>query len=100
MKTRRMLASIATSMLLVCMFLPVVPLPANADVKDKVVIQVGAPSVWSLGQAHYLLAQIQKRNRDLNTNMPKPDDLDPNGVNATRIQILRTLLDVGAEYSQ
>jgi hypothetical protein len=82
------------------MFLPLIPLPTNADVKDKVIIQVGAPSVWSLGQAHYLLAQIQKRNRDLNTNMPRPDDLDPNGINATRIQILRTLLDVGAEYSQ
>jgi hypothetical protein len=100
MKLARISGREAISCLLVCMLLPLFPRLTNADVKDKVIIQVGAPSVWSLGQAHYLLAQIQKRNRDLNTNMPKADDLDPNGINATRIQILRTLLDVGAEFSQ
>jgi hypothetical protein len=68
--------------------------------KKRVIIHVGVPSIWSLAQAHYLLAKMHKDNLRLQTKMPNPDDLDPNGINATRIQILRTLLDIDAQFDQ
>ncbi len=68
--------------------------------RDRVVIHVGAPSVWSLGQAHYLLAKMQQEDRALTTRMPDGNELDANGINATRIQIIKTLLDVEAQFSQ
>jgi flagellar motility protein MotE (MotC chaperone) len=73
---------------------------ANKDNKDKVIIHIGTPAVWSLGQAHYLLAKMQRNNLRLETNMPGKDVLDPNAINATKIQILRTLLDVEAQFSE
>jgi len=100
MNLRRFAGHVVVFCVSIALLLSFVPVSTRADVKRKVTIHVGAPAVWSMGQAHYLLAQIQKRNRALDTNMPKPDELDPNGTNATRIQILRTLLDIGAEYSQ
>lgn len=72
----------------------------NKDNKDKVIIHIGTPAVWSLGQAHYLLAKMQRKNLSLETNMPNKEALDPNAINATKIQILRTLLDVEAQFSE
>src|ERR1051325_1693434 len=77
-----------------------VPLQTSADVKSKVQIQIGKPSVWSLAQAHYLLAKMHKDNRDLATRRPSDRELDPNAINTTRIQLLRTLLDVEGQYSE
>src|SRR5262245_27423842 len=78
-------------------------LPPNAGAQnngDRVKIYVGSPSVWSIGQAHYLLAKMHKDNLALKTNMPDSTALDPNGINATRIQLLRTLLGVEAQFDQ
>ncbi|MEN3332216.1 MAG: hypothetical protein V7641_1581 [Blastocatellia bacterium] len=72
----------------------------NKGNKDRVIIHIGAPAVWSLGQAHYLLAKMQKNNLQLETNTPGKEALDPNAINATKIQILRTLLDVEAQFSE
>src|SRR5215510_8559062 len=80
--------------------LSVMPHQVTADVKSKVQIQIGKPSVWSLAQAHYLLAKMHQDNRGLATHMPSPNDLDPNAINSTRIQLLRTLLDIEGQYSQ
>src|SRR5215211_7744808 len=80
--------------------IPLLPFEAAADVKDKVIIHVGKPSVWSRGQAHYLLAKMHVRNQTL-----EPPDLDrnllnPNATNATRIQIIKTLLDFEAQLNE
>ena len=81
-----------------CPFL--LPQQAEAQIGKRVQIQIGKPSVWSMGQAHYLLADMRKKNRALKTRMPDDAALDPNAINATSIKILRTLLDVRGEYNQ
>ncbi len=76
------------------------PLTASAQIGTRVQIQIGKPSVWSMGQAHYLLADMRQKNRLLKTRMPDDAALDPNATNATAIKILRTLLDVRGEFNQ
>jgi hypothetical protein len=82
------------------MALSSMPFQASAEVKSKVQIQIGKPSVWSLAQAHYLLAKMHKDNRNLTTRMPSEKDLDPNAINTTRIQLLRTLLDIEGQFNE
>jgi hypothetical protein len=81
-----------------------VPYGAQADSRSKtrqrVQVQLGKPSVWSMAQAHYLLSKMRKKNGDLTTHMPDETALDPNGVNATRLQILRTMLGIEAQFNQ
>jgi hypothetical protein len=72
----------------------------NKGNKDRVIIHVGTPAVWSLGQAHYLLAKMQRNNLELETNKPDKNALDPNAINATKIQILKSLLDIEAQFSE
>src|ERR1044072_5243187 len=84
-------------------FLSLLPAPlahAQNKAQKKVQIQLGKPSVWSIGQAHYLLANMRQVNRALRTHMPSETELNPSATNATRIQILRTLLDVEGQFSQ
>lgn len=99
MKFRSIAQHVGVVFLCMCLSVPLIP-SASADGRDRVVIQVGAPSVWSMGQAHYLLMKMHQKNNDLTTKQPKEDELDPNGVNATRIQILKTLLSIQAEFDQ
>lgn len=73
---------------------------ASGQNRDRVVIDMGAPSVWSLGQAHYLLAKMQKKNLELSTRTPDSSALDPNAINATKIQMIQILLDVEAQFDQ
>ena len=75
------------------------PEQAEAQIGKKVQIQIGKPSVWSMGQAHYLLADMRQKNRTLKSRMPDDAALDPNAINATSIKILITLLDVRGEYT-
>jgi len=65
-----------------------------------VIMDIGQPSIWSLAQAHYFLTQMHESNRSLHLNTPGPDQLDPNKSNASRLEILRTLLQVDAGYDQ
>src|SRR5215208_2206518 len=46
------------------------PQQTEAQIGERVQIQIGKPSVWSMGQAHYLLADMRKKNRGLKTRMP------------------------------
>jgi hypothetical protein len=66
----------------------------------NVIIEAGQPSVWSLGQAHYLLASMHKKNRGLELNALTPDDLDPNKSRSTRIEALLSYLGIEAQYDQ
>ena len=72
------------------------PTTANA----RVVIMVGQPNVWSLEQAHYLLAQIRERNLGLRNKSLNEADLDPNAINATRLDAYRSLFEAGVSFDQ
>jgi len=78
------------------------PVTAAAQTKaqKKVQVQLGKPNVWSIGQAHYLLASMRQVNRGLKTHMPSADELNPSAANATRIQILKTMLNAEVQFSQ
>src|SRR2546426_1178231 len=62
---------------------------ANKKKRRPVVISFGQPNIWSLEQAHYLLARMQSENLDLLSKFPDENALDPNAVNGTRINILK-----------
>ena len=63
-----------------------------------IVITFGQPNIWSLEQAHYLLNRMHRENLDLQT--APLGTLDPNATNASRIDILKTLLQAGVSYDQ
>jgi hypothetical protein len=86
--------------LCVAIVVSMVPFQVKADTKDKIIIHIGKPSVWSIGQAHYLLAKMHNRNLYLTTRMPDEDALDPNRANGTRVTTLQTIFDVEAQLNQ
>jgi hypothetical protein len=75
-------------------------LPVQAHDGARIVIEIGQPGVWSLGQAHYLLEKMHRRNRKLSSRFPTEDDLDPNRISATRIDALRTSLGIEGQFDQ
>jgi hypothetical protein len=63
-----------------------------------IVITFGQPNIWSLEQAHYLLNRLHRQNLDL--QITPLAALDPNATNASRIDILKTLLSAGVSFDQ
>lgn len=63
-----------------------------------IVITFGQPNIWSLEQAHYLLNRLHRQNLDL--QIAPLQTLDPNAANASRIDILKTLLSAGVSFDQ
>jgi hypothetical protein len=82
------------------LLLPLVPQQAAADDGRRVIIEIGQPSVWSLGQAHYLLSKMHRTNRKLNTRFPTAEDLDSNRIAATRIEAMRRSIGVEGQFDQ
>ncbi|MBC7933254.1 MAG: hypothetical protein H7Z38_22040, partial [Rubrivivax sp.] len=74
------------------------PTAAQERKRKPVIVSFGQPSIWSLEQAHYLLARMHQENLELRASSLAA--LDPNETHATRIQILKQLLNVGAEFDQ
>jgi DNA-directed RNA polymerase subunit F len=73
--------------------------PASAQQKNRViVVNADQPNVWTLEQAHYLLAQMHRRNLDLKAT--GLGDLDPNEINGLRFDVLRQLIDLGVKFDQ
>jgi len=72
--------------------------PTYAQQPRPIVITLGQPNIWSLEQAHYLLARMHRQNLDLQTAALA--NLDPNATNASRIDILKTLLQVGVKFDE
>src|SRR6185437_5461307 len=68
--------------------------------QSKVSVVPGAPNVWSLEQAHYLLNKLRANRDGLQMKMPGPDDLDPNAINGMSIDALQTFLGAAATYDQ
>jgi hypothetical protein len=71
-------------------------IPVFSQQEKPIVISFGQPNIWSLEQAHYLLARMHRQNLDLQT--AALGDLDPNAANASRIEILKTLIEAGVKF--
>jgi hypothetical protein len=85
------------SLLIVSLLLTGFARPAVAQSRP-IVITFGQPNIWSLEQAHYLLNRMHRQNLDLQT--APLGTLDPNATNASRIDILKTLLSAGVSFDQ
>ena len=78
-------------------------LPLNGFAKERrkpIVVSFGQPNIWSLEQAHYLLARMHMANLELQAKTLTAADLDPNATNGTRIQLLRQLFGVDVQFDQ
>jgi hypothetical protein len=84
------------SLLTIAILLNGMVMPVFAQQDKPVVISFGQPNIWSLEQAHYLLARMHRQNLDLQT--AALGDLDPNAANASRIEILKTLIEAGVKF--
>ncbi|HEX5602092.1 MAG TPA: hypothetical protein VFX63_06050 [Pyrinomonadaceae bacterium] len=68
--------------------------------RKPVIVSFGQPNIWSLEQAHYLLARMHMTNLDLQAKALTATDLDPNLTHGTRIQLLRQILGIDAQFDQ
>lgn len=66
--------------------------------RGPVCVEMGAPSLWTLDQAHYLLERNRFVNRTL--RVKALGELDPNGINRSRLDLARQYLGVSVEYNQ
>jgi hypothetical protein len=73
------------------------PSSGVAHAQDRpIIINADQPNVWTLEQAHYLLAQMHRRNLDLRAK--NLDELDPNEIAGLRFDVLRTLVELGVAF--
>lgn len=73
--------------------------PANVTAQTKpIIITADQPNLWTLEQAHYLLAQMHRRNLDLKAK--GVGALDANEINGVRFDVLKQLIEIGAAYDQ
>ncbi len=63
-----------------------------------IVITADQPNIWTLEQAHYLLAQMHRRNLDLKAKAL--EELDANAINGINIDMVKTLLEASAAFDQ
>src|SRR5918911_4946202 len=99
-RIRTPLGRIMLGVLLVNGFVGYAPMTPTALAQPRRVIVVNAdqPNVWTLEQAHYLLAQMHRRNLDLKAKSLA--DLDPNEINGLRFEVLRTLIELGVKFDE
>lgn len=72
---------------------------SSAQTRQAIVtVTADQPNIWTLEQAHYLLAQMHRRNLDLKAK--GLTELDANQINGINIDVLRTLLEAGATYNE
>ena len=63
-----------------------------------IVVNADQPNLWTLEQAHYLLAQMHRRNLDLKTK--SVGELDPNEIAGLRFEVMRMMIEFGATFNQ
>lgn len=76
--------------------LPAPPAAAGGEIE----VTVGQPNVWSLEQAHYLLARMHDRNDRLEAKALTADDLDPTAIHGARLDLLRTAMSLQVSSDQ
>jgi hypothetical protein len=88
----------AAWLLSLSLFLPLgaTPAPAQQAPRRAIVVSAEQPSVWTLEQAHYLLAQMHRRNLDLKAT--GLGELDPNEINGLNFDVMRTLVEFGVTF--
>jgi hypothetical protein len=74
------------------------PPEAVAQQRRVIVVKAEQPNVWTLEQAHYLLAQMHRRDLDLKAK--RLDALDANEIAGLRFDIMRMLTEFGATFNQ
>ena len=99
MKTQANSSSRPTILLCVSVVLSVIAPTAGAQNNSQITVEVGQPNIWSLGQAHYLLAAMRENSRGLGVKVPLPSDLDPYSANGARLNVLRTLFGAEADFN-
>jgi hypothetical protein len=57
--------------------------------RPPVTVEIGQPSIWSLAQAHCLLANMHHEHRGLKVPMPSTE-LNPSSTNDARLDFLRS----------
>ena len=98
-KLRNIAPCVATLMSLVLLLSGlVVPSQAQKTLDRVIIVNADQPNVWTLEQAHYLLAQMHRRNLDLRAK--SLEDLDPNEINGLRFEVMRMLIEFGATFNQ
>ena len=70
----------------------------QAQRRRIIVVNAEQPNLWTLEQAHYLLAQMHRRNLDLKTK--SLGELDPNEIAGLRFDVMRMLVEFGATFNQ
>lgn len=88
----------AASALCLSMLLTMLPVEAAAQQNRIIVVNAEQPNLWTLEQAHYLLAQMHRRNLDLRAK--RLEDLDPNEIAGLRFDVMRMLVEFGATFNQ
>ena len=83
---------------IVAMFVFISSLQLTVRSQRPMVVTADQPNIWTLEQAHYLLAQMHRRNLDLKATAL--DNLDANAINGISVDALKTLLAVSAEFDQ
>jgi hypothetical protein len=63
-----------------------------------IVVNAEQPNLWTLEQAHYLLAQMHRRNLDLKAK--NVGELDPNEIAGLRFDVMRMMIEFGATFNQ
>lgn len=91
---------VSLSLTLILTAVPSAHLFAQKKERKPVVVSFGQPNIWSLEQAHYLLARMHMTNLDLQAKALTEAELDPNITHGTRIQIIKQLLEIGAQFDQ
>ena len=91
---KKLISLILTGALLMCVRVPY----AQAQDKEPIIIDFGQPNIWSLEQAHYLLNRLRARSFGIKT--VDLNNLDPNEVNGTRLDVLKTLISGGVGFNQ
>ena len=71
--------------------------PSQAQ-RRVIVVNADQPNLWTLEQAHYLLAQMHRRNLDLRAK--NLEELDPNEIAGLRFDVMRMLVEFGATFNQ
>ena len=73
-------------LLIISLFLTgLLPLTGLAKERKRkpIIVSFGQPNIWSLEQAHYLLARMHMTNLDLQAKALTATDLDPNATHGT-----------------
>lgn len=65
---------------------------------DDVYVTLGEPRHWTLDDAHYLLAGVHGRARNL--SVTGPSDLNPNSFNSSRLEQIQTAVSASISLDQ